>query len=78
MSWWPKHSAWVKSGLDIGFWTEGCEEWFQKRLQDIRAGDAKLRSAHEWNHAISRLEPKAKKAARANKVLAGKALTQRN
>ena len=74
LSWWPKHSVWSKSGLDIGFWTEGCEKWFQMRLDKIRAGEAKLRSAQEWNQAIGRLELKAKKAATANKDLAVKVL----
>ena len=74
LSWWPKHSAWVKSGLDIGFWSDSCEKWFQLRLQSIRAGGANLRSGHDWTQAIARLEANAKKVTGANKALAAKAL----
>ncbi|KAF8234282.1 hypothetical protein L208DRAFT_1262528 [Tricholoma matsutake] len=28
MSWWPKHSIWAKSGLDMGYWSESLERWF--------------------------------------------------
>lgn len=74
LSWWPKHSAWVKSSLDIGFWSDICEKWFQLRLESIRAGSAKLRSGQDWTQAITRLEGVAKKVTGANKALATKAL----
>jgi hypothetical protein len=74
LSWWPKHSAWIKSGLDVGYWSESCERWFQIRLENIRSGDAKLRSGQEWTQAIGRLEPKAKKVTTASRDLASTAL----
>lgn len=74
LSWWPKHSAWAKSGLDIGFWSNSCEKWFQLRLERIRAGNANLRSGQEWTQAITRLEMNAKRVSGANKALATKAL----
>jgi len=78
LSWWPKHSVWIKSGLDVGFWSEGCENWFQLRLEGIRVGNAGLRSGQEWIQAIGRLEPKAKKVTVANRDLASKALANPN
>ncbi|KIK42501.1 hypothetical protein CY34DRAFT_83476, partial [Suillus luteus UH-Slu-Lm8-n1] len=29
LSWWPRPQAWAGSGLDVGFWSERCESWFQ-------------------------------------------------
>ena len=38
MSWFPKHNVWVQAGYNVGQWTEECEEWFKKRMTDIREG----------------------------------------
>ncbi|KAG2121584.1 hypothetical protein BD769DRAFT_1361306 [Suillus cothurnatus] len=35
VSWWPRPQAWAASGLNVGFWSTRCEEWFQKRLDNI-------------------------------------------
>ncbi|KAG2740647.1 hypothetical protein P692DRAFT_201687067, partial [Suillus brevipes Sb2] len=35
LSWWPRPLAWAGSGLDVGFWSERCESWFQTRLENI-------------------------------------------
>jgi hypothetical protein len=74
LSWWPKHSAWIKSGLDVGYWSGNCERWFQIRLENIRLGDTKLRSGQEWTQVIGRLEPKAKKMTTVSRDLASIAL----
>ena len=74
LSWWPKHSIWARSGLDMGYWSESSERWFLLRLESIRAGNATLRSGQEWNQAIGRLEPRSKKIVKANRDLVAKAL----
>ncbi|KAF8572808.1 hypothetical protein K439DRAFT_1306992, partial [Ramaria rubella] len=52
LSWWPKQSVWMCTGLNIGYWSSGCEIWFQKRLDDIHQGRADLRTAAEWRRAL--------------------------
>ncbi|KAG1728485.1 uncharacterized protein EDB91DRAFT_1060553 [Suillus paluster] len=37
-SWWPRPHAWNASGLNVGFWSARCEDWFQTRLGNIREG----------------------------------------
>ncbi|KAF8224556.1 hypothetical protein L208DRAFT_1310707 [Tricholoma matsutake] len=29
VSWWPKHSTWQKSGMNVRYWTPDCETWYQ-------------------------------------------------
>ncbi|TFK62070.1 hypothetical protein BDN72DRAFT_748162, partial [Pluteus cervinus] len=48
MSWWPNQSAWDSSGLNAGYWTPDCEDWYQHRLTKIRANEGDLRSATHW------------------------------
>ncbi|KAG2141207.1 uncharacterized protein EDB93DRAFT_1089504 [Suillus bovinus] len=38
ISWWPRPQAWATSGLNVGFWSTQCEQWFQKHLDNIRDG----------------------------------------
>jgi hypothetical protein len=70
-SWWPKTNAWNKSTLNIGHWTETCEEWFQIRLQNIRQGRVQLRNGQEWTRLLN-MNHKMKKVMEANKSLATK------
>ncbi|KZP19820.1 hypothetical protein FIBSPDRAFT_743283 [Athelia psychrophila] len=51
-SWWPKSSTWKASAMDVGYWTHTCEEWFQRRLKGIRAGEENVRSAKQWRQAL--------------------------
>jgi hypothetical protein len=51
-SWWPKHSIWMASNMNVGYWSVGCETWFQMRLDAIRKGTAQLRTAAEWKDAL--------------------------
>jgi hypothetical protein len=53
ISWWPKHSAWAKSGLNVGYWSRSCEEWYQKRLQSIHSNTAQLRTGRKWKDSIA-------------------------
>lgn len=52
MSWWPRHSAWLSSGLNIGVWTSACEEWFLTHRQKIMSGQEGPRSATDWKKRI--------------------------
>ncbi|KAG6871949.1 hypothetical protein C0995_014640 [Termitomyces sp. Mi166 len=51
-SWFPKASAWQKSGNNHGYWTADNEDWYQKRLQEISNG-GKPRNAHEWRGVLT-------------------------
>ncbi|KAG2084396.1 hypothetical protein BD769DRAFT_1374932, partial [Suillus cothurnatus] len=35
VSWWPRPNTWDASGLNLGFWSARCEDWFQKCLDNI-------------------------------------------
>ncbi|KAG6836765.1 hypothetical protein H0H93_003684 [Arthromyces matolae] len=35
LSWWPKPVNWYSADLNLGFWSEDCERWFQGQLQKI-------------------------------------------
>ncbi|KZP04089.1 hypothetical protein FIBSPDRAFT_767968, partial [Athelia psychrophila] len=56
-SWWPKSSTWKTSCLDAGYWTPTCEEWFQRRLEAIRAGKENVKSAAKWREALKLHKP---------------------
>ena len=61
-SWWPKHATWIKSGMNIGYWSEQNEQWFVHRRDNIRkGGDAlKLRNAKQWRTALRYELPRSK------------------
>ncbi|KIJ28729.1 hypothetical protein M422DRAFT_140290, partial [Sphaerobolus stellatus SS14] len=48
LSWWPRPNAWKKSGLDVGYWSTGCERWYQERLVRISKNEATLKTSNEW------------------------------
>src|SRR5215471_946385 len=52
MSWWPKHSTWVKSGLNVGYWSKGCEAWFLRRFDAICSGSTTLKTTGQWREAL--------------------------
>jgi hypothetical protein len=52
--WWPKHSTWMQSGMNVGYWTPDCEGWYQARLGDIRDGTAKLHTATKWKGKLKK------------------------
>lgn len=49
-SWFLPPSAWNPpcAGLRWPEWTERCESWFVKLLQDIHSGKARPRSQSDW------------------------------
>jgi hypothetical protein len=65
VSWWPKHSTFMSSGLNVGHWTDGCEEWFQTRHAMIVEGKAVLKTATQWFNAL-KYEKKTKHLVRRN------------
>jgi hypothetical protein len=38
----------MSRGLDVGYWTSGCEAWFQKRLASIKSNNAQPFTAAQW------------------------------
>ncbi|KAI0080938.1 hypothetical protein K474DRAFT_1572118, partial [Panus rudis PR-1116 ss-1] len=48
--WWPKHSTWIASGLNVGYWNRDCELWFQYRVESIKRGNAQPRTSSEWRN----------------------------
>jgi hypothetical protein len=77
MSWWPLHSTWMSAsaGWNAGYWTPDNEVWFQKRLDDIRAGIAKPRTTTQWREDLkgfkASLQLKRRNAAAAAEVVKG-------
>ncbi|KAJ7085985.1 hypothetical protein C8R43DRAFT_965154 [Mycena crocata] len=53
-SWWPKPAAFEISDMNVGWWSPLCEEWFQKRLQQIASGTATLPTHARWKHNLKR------------------------
>jgi hypothetical protein len=77
MSWWPKHSAWRGSGLNVGWWTPDCEIWFQTRLNNIRSssGTTLLKNGAQWKRAMH-FNKKSTKLSVANQNAAAKYLAE--
>jgi hypothetical protein len=53
-SWWPKQSTWMKSTLWPGYWTQICENWYQRRLDAILTCGATPLTASKWASALRR------------------------
>ena len=53
LSWWPKQSTFEASGLNVGFWSPDCEQWFIKRRREIAQGSATFKSADQWYKALT-------------------------
>jgi hypothetical protein len=53
-SWWPTHAVWISAacGLNLGYWSEQCEMWYQERLSEINKGNAQPLSTTLWRKAI--------------------------
>ncbi|KAJ7437513.1 hypothetical protein FB451DRAFT_1152562 [Mycena latifolia] len=74
LSWWPTPSSFKASGLNIGWWSPACEEWLQKRLDDIKNGKADLKTQKEWTSNI-RFFAACRKVGHANEDLAAEYLS---
>ncbi|KAJ7202613.1 hypothetical protein GGX14DRAFT_653847 [Mycena pura] len=44
ISWWPTPSAWQTGGLDPGWWSPSCEDWFLKKRGQYESGKSEI----EW------------------------------
>jgi hypothetical protein len=53
LSWWPRPHAWAGSGLDVGFWSERYESWFQTRLENIQQGVSHRRNSSNNNGPVN-------------------------
>ncbi|KAK7684320.1 hypothetical protein QCA50_012644 [Cerrena zonata] len=53
-TWWPTPTIWNSSGLNVGYWTRGCEVWFQDILQKIREGKHYPLSQSQWRKILRR------------------------
>jgi len=56
-SWWPKHHTWEATGLASDQWLPASEEWYQKRLSNIRDDKLKLQNATEWKQNLKFQRP---------------------
>ncbi|KAF8144160.1 hypothetical protein K438DRAFT_1433690, partial [Mycena galopus ATCC 62051] len=49
ISWWPTPSAWLSGGLDPGWWSPACEDWFLKKRGQYESGkSARLSTNVQW------------------------------
>jgi hypothetical protein len=59
----------------VGYWTKDCEAWFQRRLEQIKDGTAKLYAPSGWKASL-KFRPKVSNMARKNEALASSALDE--
>lgn len=61
LSWWPKQSTFLSSGLWPGYWSSKAEKWFKERRAAIEEGKAEPKTASQWRKVIkysgSKLKP---------------------
>jgi len=60
LSWWPKQSTFLKSGLWAGYWSRSCEDWFLRRNADIASGNADLKTSGQWYKSLTLYQKVAK------------------
>ena len=58
VSWWPKQSTFMTSGLNVGYWSPDCEAWFQSRARTISDGTATVKNARVWSQAMKFEKPR--------------------
>ena len=79
LSWWPKQQIFKGSGLNVGYWSAGCEEWFQRRLKMIQdyitepRQTTLLKDASEWRRSLG-FRGEAKKISKYNNMAAARYL----
>ncbi|KAK7034137.1 hypothetical protein R3P38DRAFT_2519257 [Favolaschia claudopus] len=52
VSWWPQAGAFFNSELNVGWWTQDCENWFQEILGQFRKNTAQLLNNARWAKRI--------------------------
>jgi hypothetical protein len=70
LSWWPKQSVFIRSGLWLGYWSPDCENWFQGRLKEIRERRADLKTSNKWNSALKHYVKLSNKFMKTNHTIA--------
>jgi hypothetical protein len=58
----------MKSTLNVGYWSENCEDWFQRRLKSIRSGEGTQKTAGKWTSDLKRFGKSPKIVARARSL----------
>lgn len=53
LSWWPQHGQWKQSNIDVLYWSNGCESWYQRRSHGILHGKLDVRSGRQWRQALT-------------------------
>ncbi|KAF9043899.1 hypothetical protein BJ165DRAFT_1404791 [Panaeolus papilionaceus] len=54
-SWWPPQSLWQKPnacGMNVGYWSEANEVWYQTRKRDVELGNALPLSSTQWQSIL--------------------------
>ena len=54
LSWWPLPSVWEGCGMNVHYWTAGCEEWFADHVSRICSGAAGPTRSDEWKDDLRR------------------------
>ncbi|CAK5284660.1 unnamed protein product [Mycena citricolor] len=52
VSWWPQPGTFFTSGLNVGWWTPDCEQWFQSVLKQMRENKAVVLNNGDWKARI--------------------------
>ncbi|KAG6819796.1 hypothetical protein H0H93_008550 [Arthromyces matolae] len=60
LSWWPKPSIWSTAGINLGFWSEDCERWFQGQLSKLENGEYSLKNPAAWRNGLKFYKPTSK------------------
>ncbi|KAH9921087.1 hypothetical protein B0H21DRAFT_767080 [Amylocystis lapponica] len=47
----------LRCGLNVGYWSQQCEDWFQKRLALIRSGERPPLGSIRWRDAVRFYKP---------------------
>lgn len=51
-SWWPLPYTWDVAGVNMGFWSDENERWYQQRLREILDGKAEPLGAEQWRNKL--------------------------
>ncbi|TFK31186.1 hypothetical protein BDQ12DRAFT_593159, partial [Crucibulum laeve] len=48
VSWWPPRDVFENSGYWLGYWSDRCEEWFQRHLLSIKSNKFQPKTKSQW------------------------------
>ncbi|PPQ81890.1 hypothetical protein CVT26_014321 [Gymnopilus dilepis] len=52
VSWFPRVNVWAAAGLNVGYWTRDCKQWFAGRRDEILSQGASPLNATTWRKAL--------------------------